>query len=490
MTPQLLTIWPVWPDLNPLHIVLVDLFLRCGLAVWILLRKSRTPQVALTWIVLVMGLPVVGLLLYLLVGETRLGVWRRKRHARALEQVDRPEVRASADPATHVELGAVERQIASLAEAVSDSPAVGGNLMHLIGDSAEFVDRLVADIESAERHVHLLYFIYLTDNSGRKVADALKRAVERGVTCRLLVDGVGSKAFLRSPLRTELDRAGVRIAACLPVNPVRMLISRIDLRNHRKIAVVDGQVGYTGSNNLADAAFAAKPKYAPWVDCTVRVDGPAVKELQVLFLEDWFMETNELVEDELLFRPAIHPEGMPVQIIATGPNFYTEATTQIIQACIQLSKRELVLTTPYFVPDQATITNLQVASRRGVEVTLVLPKRNDSKLVAAASRSQFDALLDGGITIQEYDRGLLHAKTITIDREIAVVMSANLDRRSYDLNFECGAIIYDSDFASRLRFLQQEYIGHSIELDAVRWRARPSIARLHETTAGLLGPLL
>jgi cardiolipin synthase len=276
----------------------------------------------------------------------------------------------------------------------------------------------------------------------------------------------------------------------LPVNTVRLLLSRIDLRNHRKIGVIDGQIGYTGSNNLADAAFAPKAKFAPWVDCSVRIDGPAVKELQVLFLEDWYMETDEFLDDALSFRPTVHADGLPIQIIATGPNFYNEATTQLVQACLQVARREIVLTTPYFVPDQVTITNLCVAARRGVQTILVLPKNNDSRLVAAASRSSYRTLLEAGVELHEYRNGLLHAKTISIDKDIAFVMSANLDRRSYELNFECGAIIYDTDFTSQLRFLQQAYLEKSDLIDAAAWSNRPMHANLRDTAAGLLAPLL
>ncbi|MCH2146021.1 MAG: cardiolipin synthase [Phycisphaerales bacterium] len=485
------TLASYWSSTEPLvHLFLVDFLLRGALVVWVLIRKSKTPQTALTWIVLIIALPFVGLVVYLLIGETRLGKWRRRRHAHALETIDRPEVRASADPKTHVELETPSKQIASVAEQVSDAPTVGGNRLKLLGDSKEFVDLLVEDINGARNHVHMLYFIYLDDHSGRRVADALLAAVERGVHCRLLVDGVGSKAFLKSKLHHRMKAGGVRIAACLPVNPVRMLFARIDLRNHRKIGVIDGQIGYTGSNNLADAAFAVKPKYAPWVDCTVRIDGPATKELQVLFLEDWYMETDEFLEEELCFRPTVHDDGLPVQVIATGPNFYTEATTQLIQACSQIARRELVLTTPYFVPDQATITNLQVAARRGVAVTLVVPRNNDSWLVGSASRSNYESLLKAGVRVMEFRKGLLHAKTITVDKDIAFVMSANLDRRSYELNFECGGIIYDTDFASELRFLQQHYMDNSDPISLETWLKRPLAARVRDSAAGLMSPLL
>ena len=488
---QQITLGLTWPEMNPIfHLIFVDLFIRVALVIFVLIRKSRNPQAALVWVILLLGLPIFGLILYLLFGESRLGYWRRKRHARAVAAVDCPQVRANADPAAAATLPHREAQIARLADHVSDANPVKGNHLKLFGDSEEFIDTLIADIDAAQRSVHILTFIYLTDQSGKKLANAMMRAAKRGIECRLLVDAAGSRKFLKSSLYKEIKESGVKTAACLPVNTLRLLFSRLDLRNHRKIAVIDGQVGYTGSNNIADAAFAVKAKFAPWVDCTVRIDGPATKELQVLFLTDWYMETDEFVEHELYFRPVIYDKGLTVQIIATGPNFYTEATTQIVQGCMQVANREIVLTTPYFVPDESTITNLCVSARRGVKTSLVVPKRNDSRLVAAASRSNYAPLLEAGVEIREFRKGLLHAKTITIDKDIAIVMSANLDRRSYQLNFECGAIIYDSDFASELRFQQQYYMENSDLIDPTSWPKRKIRTRVWETAVGLLSPLL
>jgi len=315
-------------------------------------------------------------------------------------------------------------------------------------------------------------------------------AAGRGVKCRLLVDAVGSKKFLRSELMRSMRQSGVEVVGALPVNPIRMLLSRLDLRNHRKIAVIDGQIGYTGSNNLAEAAFAIKPDFAPWVDCSIRIDGPAAKELQILFLEDWHFETGTLPENPLKRQPRRNENGLPVQIIATGPNFYNEATTQIVQACIHQASHELVLTTPYFVPDETTIKNLCVCARRGVQTTLVVPARNDSWMVAAASRSNYAPLLEAGVDIHEFKGGLLHAKTITIDREIGIVMSANLDRRSFNLNFECGGIIYDSAFAAELRDLQQTYIDKADRIEESEWLKRSVARRVGNTLAGFLSPIL
>ncbi|MBB48881.1 MAG: cardiolipin synthase [Phycisphaerae bacterium] len=472
------------------HFLLIDFAIRVLLITFVLIRKSKQPQTALTWVILLMGLPILGFVLYGLFGEERFGYFRKKRHAAAVKRVDMPGVHANSVAENRVALQMTSSQIASLAEQVSGSAPVSGNQITLLGDSERFVTMLSADIRAAEEEVHLLFFIYLDDAAGQMVADAMIEAAKKGVVCRLLVDAVGSKRFLRSKLVHTMREHGIEVVGALPVNPIRMLFSRLDLRNHRKIAVIDGQIGYTGSNNLAEAAFAIKPDFAPWVDCSIRIDGPATKELQILFIEDWHFETGKLPEVPLNRQPKNREQGLPVQIIATGPNFYNEATTQIVQACIHQASHELVLTTPYFVPDETTIKNLCVCARRGVQTTLVVPARNDSWMVAAASRSNYEPLLNAGVDIHEFNGGLLHAKTITIDREIGVVMSANLDRRSFNLNFECGGIIYDSDFAVQLRDLQQSYIERSGRIEEHEWLKRGLARRVGNTLAGFLSPIL
>ncbi len=479
-----------WLSETLVHFLLIDFTVRVLLITFVLIRKSKHPQTALTWVILLMGLPILGFVLYGLFGEERFGYFRKKRHAAAVKRVDMPGVHANSVPDNRVILPMVSSQIASLAEKVSGSAPVSGNEVMLLGDSKRFVTQLSADIDAAQEEVHLLFFIYLDDGAGQMVADSMIEASKRGIVCRLLVDAVGSKSFLKSALAARMRDAGVEVVGALPVNPVRMLFSRLDLRNHRKIAVIDGQIGYTGSNNLAEAAFAIKPDYAPWVDCSVRINGPACKELQILFLEDWHFETGKLPETPLKRQPRRCADGLPVQIIATGPNFYNEATTQIVQACIHQASHELVLTTPYFVPDETTIKNLCVSARRGVQTTLVVPARNDSWMVAAASRSNYEPLLNAGVDIHEFSGGLLHAKTISIDREIGVVMSANLDRRSFNLNFECGGIVYDSDFATQLRDLQQTYIDVSDRIEESEWLKRSVARRVGNTLAGFLSPIL
>ena len=480
-------------SLLPVHpaILFGELGLRLLVVCVVLVRKSRRPAVAMAWMVAVLGLPVLGVGAYLLVGENRFGRRRAARHARILSEVDVPGVHAFADPrCADATLSPDQRQLARMAESVSHGPVLAGNELALSGDSAANIEAMTRDIAEARLHVHLLTYIFLLDQAGAAVARALMAAARRGVKVRLLVDGVGSKDFLTSDLRERLEAAGVEVAEALPVSLLRLAFARLDIRNHRKLLVVDGQVAWVGSQNVAEASFAPKARYAPWVDCMVRVHGPLVRELQVVFVEDWSMEREEDLRELLAVEPRFHAAGVPAQAVATGPNFRNDAMASLLQAAVHLARGEIVLTTPYYVPDIAMQSALVVAARRGVRVHLVVPRRNDSWLVQRASRAFYEELLDAGVSIHEFTGGLLHAKTLCVDTAVSVVTSANLDRRSFEINFEMGVLVYDAGFAGRLRVLQQGYIDRSAPVDPAQWRARPLGRRLLEGAAGLLSPLL
>ncbi|MHC5025085.1 MAG: cardiolipin synthase [Planctomycetota bacterium] len=468
-----------------------ELLLRLSLVAVMLIRGRGKPSSRLTWIVVIMAVPLIGMVLYLMVGEVRLGTRRAARHRALVERLDRispaPETWRPVPPPV---IPANYRQIAFLARAVGGLDPLGGNDLRLLSDTSEFIASLVEDIDAATDHCHLLYYIYLDDGNGRTVADALTRAAARGVACRLLVDSVGSSDFTESNLRSDLEAAGVQVVEALPANPLRMLFHRIDLRNHRKIAVIDGCVGYTGSHNIADESFALKPKYAPWVDTSVRAMGPITHDLQMLFVQDWYLDTDESLESVLTIRPPAADDDMVAQIMGTGPDYFGEALRQLCLAAFHGAHEELILTTPYFVPDEATAMALRTAARRGVAVSLVVPARNDSRLVGAASRSHYESLLGAGVRILEFESGLLHAKTISVDRDFALVTTANLDRRSFELNYEVSLVVYDTDFASRLRFLQQSYIAAARPIEPGPWSRRHWPARLWQNAAGTLSPLL
>jgi cardiolipin synthase len=458
------------------------------LAGLVLLRPPRRQSSALAWILVILIVPVLGAAAFVLFGDVRLGTRRRRRHLR-IATVVRQAVSAHWAEERPAELSDRWRPIASLAYQVAETDPHGGNAAELFANTEELVDALVRDVDAAREHCHLLYYIYLADGSGRRVADALARAARRGVACRLLVDAVGSARFLDSRMRRELEREGVQVRAALPTR-MRLQGARFDLRNHRKIAVIDGMVGYTGSHNVSGASFALKPRFAPWVDATVRIDGPCVRDLQELFIEDWYMDTDDSLESLLAIQPREHANGIALQVLGTGPSSHNDALIQLIQAAFHLAQEELIVTTPYFVPDEGTRDALATAALRGVRTSLVVPKRNDSFLVGAASRSYYEPLLDAGVEIHEYTKGLLHAKTITVDRGLALVSTANLDRRSFELNFEVSLVVYDSDFASRIRFLQRSYVADSIRVDPARWARRGWPLRIGHNAAGVLSPIL
>ena len=478
---------PSWTTL----LFLGELILKVLMIFVVLLQRKKTPSAKLAWILLLVALPFVGSAIYLLVGTTRLGALRRKRHREILDLI--PTGYASHCPDDdHVHECVIKnyQPIASIAEAVGASTVIGGNDAKLFGDSKEMIASLAKDIGEATSHCHVLSYIMLDDQAGKIISHAMSEATSRGIHCRLLIDAVGSIDFLHSKTCTDLRDSGVRVTAALPANLLRATLVRLDLRNHRKIAVIDNAIGYVGSQNIAEPSFAPKPKYAPWVDASVRLVGPAVRELQAVFIQDWFMDSDENLSSLLKEQIPAVEGGFPVQFMATGPNSNNSALSNLLETSFHSSREELVITTPYFSPDTSTFSALLIAASRGVNTHLVLPARNDSFLVAAASRSLFSRLLEAGVVLHEFHGGLLHAKTMTIDRNLALIGSANLDRRSLELNFEISMLVYDSDFASHLRFLQQSYMDNSTLLTKKTVSGWSIPERIWQNAVGLIAPIL
>jgi cardiolipin synthase len=351
---------------------------------------------------------------------------------------------------------------------------------------------MVADIDSATDHVHLLFYIWLPDHNGCKMVEALKRAAARGVHCRAMADDLGSRTMIRSQHWSDMREAGVKLATALPIgNPLlRVLRGRVDLRNHRKILVIDGRVTYCGSQNCADPEFLVKAKYAPWVDAVMRFEGKIAQQNQFLFASDWMAYAEEDLSD-LLRRPPDATQGeLPAQVIGTGPTVRFSAMPEMFESLFHAARHELVISTPYFVPDESIRGALCSAAYRGVETTIIFPARNDSWIVAGASRSYYADLLEAGVQIFEFVGGLLHTKSLTLDGELSLIGSANMDRRSFDLNYENNILFYDRALTGELRRRQQEYIASSNPVTAEvvdSWSLR---TRLWNNTLATLGPIL
>jgi cardiolipin synthase len=469
----------------------LELFARLALAAVVVVRKGSRPSVATAWIFVILSVPFVGLIAYLLVGESHLGAKRRRLHREIIATFDKPLYHQHDDPRTHdVRLDTTDMQVASIARITSHSRQLAGNRAQLLPDSETSATAMIADIAGAQRTVHLVTYIWLNDRIGDAFATALEAAAARGVACRVLVDGQGSRAFLRSASCRRMRACGVRVVAALPTRYLRALFHRIDVRNHRKILVVDGTVGWVGSMNIAAPEFAVEPKFAPWVDCMVRLEGPVARELQLLFAEDWYLDTNESLEQLLREQPPFQADGVAAQILASGPNYDNAAIRHLLLGAIQVARKEIVLTTPYFVPDTDMVSAICVAAQRGVAVHLVVPQRNNHRIVALASRGRYQALLRAGVRIHEFTKGLLHAKTVAVDGLFAIVTSSNLDRRSFDINFECSAIIYDDAFTRQVRALQQSYIRASIDVSPAAWENLGVWTRLKLNAAALASPLI
>lgn len=475
--------------------IAAEYLLRLLIATAVLLQPGLGPPARLAWIAVGFAFPLVGAPAYLMLGRARLGSLRRARYREVCRLIAASELRQAATRRGEIRVAPEHAKIAVLAESVGGNPVRSGNRVELFGEAGAFISVLERDLDAAQSQAHLLFYIWLDDAAGQRLAAALARAAARGVRCRVLLDGVGSRGFLKSSACARLRASGVQVVEALPARVWRLLFARMDLRNHRKIAVVDGRVGYTGSNNVAEASFAPKRAFAPWVDVMLRVEGPAVHDLQSLFAQDWHMETGEDPAAVLTPpQPSAAREGPAanswVQIAGTGPAAQNLAMRQLVQTAIHSAREELILTTPYFVPDSATMSALTAVARCGVDVTLVVPERNDSLLVGAASSSFYEEMMSAGVKIWEYQPGLLHAKTITVDGRLAVVSTANMDRRSFELNFEVSTVVYDPDFVGRLRLLQRSYQDRARRVDAAAWQRRSSFRRFAENAAGLLGPIL
>ncbi len=445
-------------------------------------RRSATSATA--WLLVVLLIPWVGLIAYLLIGENRLWSRRGERQARLLEKwqdlIQRMEQPDHADGNDLVEV----RPVMELTHKLGRFPLVGGNHLVLMDEHAESIARLIETIDGARDHVHLLFYIFEHDETGLAVLDACERAVKRGVSCRLMVDSVGSAVLLRHARQRISDR-GIELCEALPVRFLRRRAARIDLRNHRKIAVIDGRIGFTGSLNMVDPLEGGLPVH----DVFAEVQGPIVWQLQAVFLADWYFENDEMLDDERFF-PKNEPRGdLAMQLQPSGPNT-PQTFARVVVSAIYRAQRRIVITTPYFVPDDPLLQALIAAASRGVQVRLILPRKTDHPIVDYASRAYYEELLEAGVEIHLYQAGVLHSKTLTTDDGLAYVGSSNLDPRSFELNLEVNLLCYGRPAHRRVMEIQDHYLTECRQLTLEEWRDRSRLTRLGQNLAQLMSPLL
>lgn len=490
--------WPVASGMWGNALFLTDICLRATMFVVVVSHRKRPVPTTLGWLVLVLVLPFLGCFLYLLIGEVRLGARRLKEYRTLTTEVEPLAIAKwwehKLTARSPFSRDGLFDPIARDATALGGFPPLVGNRLELIGDTDELLRRVTKDIDEAQSFIHMLYYIWMDGGLANDVVEALIRAAKRGVDCKVLVDAMGSKGFLSGNAPGRLREAGVLVHVALPMGLFRSFVSRLDLRNHRKIAIIDGRCAYCGSQNLTDTTFHFRKRkhLGPWIDASVRVEGPAVQALTVTFLRDWAMEEDSPVKlDDKVLPPAEPPlDGAIVQVVPTGPRPDVAAMRESVLMALYAARHEVVVTTPYFVPDEATMAALTSAARRGVATTILVPRFIDSKVVALAAQSHFEELIEAGVRVLWFHAGLLHSKAMTVDGAFSMIGSANLDMRSFWLNFEVTLFVYDQTFTGELRALQEGYIQKSERIEITRWRKRPLPVRALENVVRLFGGVL
>ena len=448
--------------------------------------QQRSAAASRTWLLLIFLLPWPGLALYTLFGRIRVPRERIEQQRRASQRIMEAQTHILPHVVCEPPLPDYLAHLPALAAKLGDFDVFEGNAFEFLPDYAGSIARMVTDIDAATHHVHLLTYIFAADATGQRVAEALARAAKRGVRCRIMADAVGSRAGL-ARLGPQLRSEGVEVVPMLEVGFWRHNAARFDLRAHRKLAVIDGLVGYAGSQNIVDPLFV--PGH-PNEELVARVAGPIVAQIQAVLLADHFIETGGALNTDHFF-PEIPPAGgTAAQIVPSGPGYQRENGAELFIAMIYAARQRVVLTTPYFVPDEPFLAALHSATRRGVDVRLIVSRHGNQRLTQFAQRSYYEELLAAGVRVHLYRPHFLHAKHLSVDDSIALLGSTNIDIRSFALNAEVSLVLYDRAAVTGLREIQERYLAESDELDLASWRQRPLFERVLQNLARLADSVL
>ncbi|QWE15936.1 cardiolipin synthase [Polynucleobacter sp. AP-Nino-20-G2] len=469
------------------HIIIVILF---GFR---LISVRRPVGVAFAWFLIVVLFPLVGIALYILIGERPVG----RKLTRKIIRMDKEYAAITEEMrqrylADKRQLPVEGRALSLLAESKNGSPVIAGNSIELFTKSLEILQSFIDEINGAKHTLHLEFYIWALGGDADRVGEALIASSKRGVSCRVLLDSLGSKDWFKSTWPKRFRDAGIQVTEALPIQVGRFQFRRADLRLHRKIFVIDNTVVWTGSMNMVDPrTFKQDSGVGEWVDAMVRIEGPVASQFELTFSFDWSVDNPKIAHFNDVV-PALTSVQGPVlaQEFSSGPVYRDDILYQVLLSAIMDAREELTITTPYFGPDDGLIQALMAAAGRGVRVTLIVPKLNDSKLVAWSSRSFYADLMSAGVNIAEFDGGLLHTKSLLIDKRIAIFGSVNFDQRSLRLNFEISLIVYNEEFCAKLEKLIESYLAQSDMVNPVSWAKRPRWRVLLENAAHLSSPLL
>ncbi|MBQ5751178.1 MAG: cardiolipin synthase [Bacteroidaceae bacterium] len=467
---------------NALYIAYAVLVLS---SILVVISENRNAAKSLAWILALIFLPVLGLLLYLLFGQSL-------RHETLLSQSNREKL-FNSNKLPDVDIDALpfsenNKQLIKMCNRLDASRFYPGNDVRVYVRGNEKFEDLLFDIRHAQKFIHIQYFIFRDDVLGRRIRDALVEAAERGVEVRLLFDDMGCFTVRRGFFK-EMKARGVEVRAFMRIFQFRPSW-RLNFRNHRKIVVIDGQVGYIGGMNVADR-YVDGDKDLSWRDTHMRVAGPAVHGLQMSFSIDWCYESKNVLSDEKYF-PHLSPTGETgVQVILSGPTGPWNTVAMMCEKIVSMAHDYVYIQTPYFLPTDSLVYALQVAALSGVDVRVMIPNHTDWVVMRWGSFSYISQMLSAGVKIYLYQPGMLHAKTIVVDDELVSIGSANFDFRSFEHNFETNALVYSTEQALRVKEDFMVDVQHCVLIDDLdQWRKRPFVQKIYESVVRLVSPVL
>ncbi len=458
---------------------------------------TKDPSDAFGYLLLILYLPVVGLLLYLAVG-----INHRKRKIYSRKMINNAELKEQLGEriSRHTEFilnkneayFTEKNKLAKLLLSEIDSPLTADNKVVLLNNGENKFPAVLEALDKAENHIHIGYYTFEDDETGRQIEEILVKKAKQGVKVRLMYDDFGSRS-IRGKMRKRLQAVGASIYPFYEIN-IATFLTRLNYRNHRKIIIIDGKTSFVGGINVSNA-YVNKEEGSQmyWRDTHLQIEGSAVHYLQYIFMSDWNFCAEEKIEVEDILFPSFEEKSAGnkiVQIAASGPDSDSATILHSLIQAINIAKKEILITTPYFIPSDSIMKAIMIASCSGIKVKLIVPKSSDSRIVDAAAMSYFGDLLDAGVEVYRYTKGFIHAKTMVIDEEIGIVGSANMDTRSFSLNFEVNAIVYNDDLACEMKETFYDDLAQTVRLTKQEWEKRSAAVQFLHRLARLFSPIL
>lgn len=468
---------------------LIDWFIRIAFIIYI--PRKLKPTAAMAWLLAIFIFPIPGMLLYLAIGDFKLSKRRRLRQQAIDKLIETSTLSSETEPHGLTKLE-YERFMPIIRQnkAFGKLPAHRGNNVTIIDEYQKMIDDVITEINNATSTVYIEYYIIALDNTTRPFFDALEQAVKRGVDVYVLFDALAIRKYKgHKQMRRLLTRIGVKWRPILPIRLLPGQYNRPDLRNHRKIVTIDDKIGYIGSFNMIDRTYQRKDNVL-YDELVVKMTGPVVRQASAIFAGDWYSEANRApfsIKEPIIAR---QKSGMLAQVLPSGPSYDHENNLTLFVSLIYKARKRVVIVNPYFVPDDALLTAVISAAQRGVEITIVNSEVKDQWMVGHAQRSFYRELLKAGVNIYLHKAPVfLHSKHITIDDDIAVIGSSNMDIRSFQLNLECVVVVYDTHFVSKLHRIQEKNIQNSNKVTLRKWKNRTPIEEVLDSIARLTASL-